>query len=204
MICTKHRILYIHGYGGNPEGGTYKGIKKALPENEYELFSIPFPNLHTDVVKTLKQIEKFIRKEKIDIVIGASLGGFYALRSSAAYRIVINPCMRPSMEIPLLQDWKSGKPADVPFVVKLCWKIMEKNLNNRKENVFGIFGDEDKLFHYDENCNYEPLFRQLFSTGNECSVFVKGGHSLEDEAIAEGLGKAFDAFGFNDKKESVS
>lgn len=45
----KKNALYIHGFMGNPKGGTFETLKKTL--TKWNIHSIPFPDLHIDVKK---------------------------------------------------------------------------------------------------------------------------------------------------------
>lgn len=180
-------VLYIHGFNGNPKGGTYEGLVeffKTMPD--YQVISFPFPNLHTDVQGTQRQIEKYIDETNTSILIGASLGGFYTLCCArSVQKIVINPCMEPSKEITLLKDRETGLPIHIEEEVLNQWKELEKyNLDPEFKQVTGIFGRQDFTFHYDENHNFSPLFEKLFSSNY---IMVDGEHSLEVEQLKEGM-----------------
>lgn len=182
-------VLYIHGFNGNPKGGTYDGLVKFFEDkSDYQVISFPFPELHTNVVNTQKQIEKLVDEYDVKFLIGASLGGFYTLCCKRPVRkIVINPCMLPSVEIPLLKDRVTGTPIQIGETVLSQWKELEKyELNDEYKNATGIFGKQDDTFHYDENCNFSPFFQKLFT--NEV-VLIDGVHSLEESQLCEGLSK---------------
>lgn len=84
------------------------------------------------------------------------------------------------------------------------WKELEKyNLPESSRNAFGIFGKQDTTFHFDEKCNFEPLFKKYFPhhfSELENSVFVEGEHSLSREAIKLGMEKAIQYFELLDKQ----
>ncbi|MDO4507505.1 MAG: YqiA/YcfP family alpha/beta fold hydrolase [Spirochaetales bacterium] len=182
-------ILYVHGFNGNPKGGTYEGLVDFFKDKEdYNVISFPFPKLHSSVEETQKYIEELVDQHDIKILIGASLGGFYTLCcKKPVKKIAINPCMIPSVEITLLKDRDSGKPIHIEESVIAKWKELEKyELDDSFKDASGIFGLQDATFHYDENHNYSPLFRQLFS---DSIAMVEGVHSLENHQLAEGLSK---------------
>lgn len=180
-------VLYIHGFNGNPKGGTFDGLVKYFSTKEdYQVISFPFPKLHTDVEETQKEIERLIEENNVQILIGASLGGFYTLCcKKSVKKIVINPCMIPSVEIPMLKDRITGEPIHIEEKVLNSWRTLEKfDLPLEFKNAAGIFGKQDKTFHYDENNNFSPLFKEKFS---DKITLIDGVHSLEDEQIFLGM-----------------
>lgn len=180
-------VLYIHGFNGNPKGGTYDGLVSFFKDKtEYRVISFPFPELHTDAEKTQKEIERYIDENDVSILTGASLGGFYTLTCRrSVFKVAINPCMLPSHEIPLLKDRNTGASVTISTNVLKKWRELEKyDIPADCKHAAGIFGKQDETFHYDENHNYKPLFEQLFGSN---AVLVEGVHSLTAEQIAEGM-----------------
>ena len=64
----KKNALYIHGFMGNPEVETFKTLQKTL--KNWNIHSISFPDLHTDVEKTQGLIRTYCKSQKIDMLIG--------------------------------------------------------------------------------------------------------------------------------------
>lgn len=178
------RILYIHGFNSSVNSGTYRKLKNLFPQHEW--FAENF-NL-TDVRETRNRIDSVISGSGIDVIIASSLGAFYALGAEAPVsRIVINPCMKPSIEIPKLD---SSVPGEVIF----AWKEMEKELVEADGEVgrrcFGIFGNHDELF------SYRKYFGELYGETNlgvGKSFLVEGGHhSLSEDVLMEYVQKGLD------------
>lgn len=98
------RIVYIHGFNGSPDGTTGTCIKSFFDD---ALVVAPALNL-LDYDTTLSKLKNIINDNDINIIIGHSLGAFYALalNTDEALTIVINPCMYPSLEIPKLAPLK--------------------------------------------------------------------------------------------------
>lgn len=178
-------VLYVHGFNGNPKGGTYEGLVEFFKDKpEYQVISFSFPKLHTDVNETQKQIEALVDKYDVKLLIGASLGGFYTLCCERPVRkIVINPCMLPSVEIPLLKDRETGCSIHIEENVLQEWKALEKyELKDEYKRAVGIFGKQDTTFHYGENHNFKPLFEnKRFGL----SLETDGKHSLEVNEIVK-------------------
>ena len=91
------KILYIHGYNGSPYGSSYQHLKAACGE-VYELHSIDYDP--TQPRAAIKAIHDYITTHQINIVIGASLGGFLTIYLSGVSRMVVNPCWNPALELP--------------------------------------------------------------------------------------------------------
>ncbi|MCR5762578.1 MAG: hypothetical protein K6G00_04265, partial [Treponema sp.] len=181
--------LYIHGFMGNPEGGTFETLKKTL--TNWNIHSIPFPDLHTDVKKTQCLIRDFCKTKKIDVLIGASLGAFYVLQyEDIIDKIVINPCLYPSIEIPKLKDRTTGNPIILSDKVLADFRKMEKYENipeEQKVRSFGIFAKDDELFHFKDSFDKLFYYKKCYYPN---SILISGHHSIEEEYLADGLKQA--------------
>lgn len=175
------KIYCIHGYNGKANNTTAQTIKKIRPEDE--VIAQQFDLLD------MQSVYDRISEAQPDILVGNSLGGFYALTwGGNCRRIVVNPCMRPSMEIPkldstidkkLIKDWERIELTSIWFSRYMGdWK--------RDHRAFGIFAKNDELFHYKEF--FDTYFRAPMST----SILVEGSHKLVDPGLTEGLAKAFE------------
>lgn len=121
----------------------------------------------------MEQVESRLSKGDIDAVLGMSIGGFYALRSSCPRGVVINPCMTPIAD--LLPTFGHGTymacdgsvfTLDEAFYQELKEVIQQGDervdLNHwyfdlaGKKRFGGIFGGRDELFsHYDDFCAFD-------------------------------------------------
>ena len=185
----KKNALYIHGFMGNPEGGTFKTLKKTL--KNWNIHSISFPDLHTDVKKTQRLIRACCKSKNIDVLIGASLGAFYVLQyKDTIDKLVINPCLYPSIEIPKLKDRTTGNPIILSEKALSNFRKMEKYETipeEQKLRIFGIFAKDDELFHFKEA--FDKLF--CYKKCNiQNSILINGHHSIEEEYLTEGLHQA--------------
>ena len=70
------KLLYVHGYNGDPYGNSYNNLKKACGE-KYELHTIDYDP--TRPREAVSMIHEYVSEHKIDVVIGASLGGFLTM-----------------------------------------------------------------------------------------------------------------------------
>ena len=185
----KKNALYIHGFMGNPKGGTFETLNKTL--KNWDVHSIPFPELHTDISKTHLLIKNYCKENNIELLVGASLGAFYVLQyEDLINKLVINPCMYPSIEIPKLKDRTTGESIRLSEKVLSDLRIMEKYENiseEQKKRTFGIFAKDDELFHFKDS------FDKLFGSQNSqkpSSILINGHHSIEEEYLTGGLQQA--------------
>ena len=160
---------------------------------DWNLISVPFEDLHTDVAKTQDKISVLCKENDINLLVGASLGAFYVLQQKGDfYKLVINPCMEPSKIIPTLKDRKTNIPYSIDEKVIDAWKKMEEYSDipdMNPEKYFGIFSYDDELFHY------RKKFNGLF--GNDINtVMVDGKHSIDEKFLINGLCSA-DMYFFN-------
>lgn len=192
MNEKKINLLYIHGFNGKSQGGTYVALKSLAEGFGINVLTHQFRELHTNVEKTQGEIERLCRDNDIRIIAGASLGGFYALQCRLPLKkIAINPCLLPSAEIPLLKNFDTGENVFVPESVIEKWRELERWLV--VPNAFGIFGRQDDLFHNGAERNFKSMFDSLFKESSE-SVLVNGKHSLELDELRPGFFAAMEHF----------
>ena len=91
------RILNLHGFMGKADNRNYSALCKLMPKEDIVSPKLDFMNEHP--AELIEKLSKIIKNEDIDIVIGQSFGGFYALH--LAYRcgipcILTNPCLFPA------------------------------------------------------------------------------------------------------------
>ena len=72
----KINALYIHGFMGTPNGGTYTALKNYF--KDWNLISVPFEDLHTDVAKTQDKISVLCKENDINFI-ATKVGDRYVL-----------------------------------------------------------------------------------------------------------------------------
>lgn len=172
-------ILFIYGYGGSPASTTCGLLMKYLPSTEYKVLCFKYPQ--EDCAAAVKFFEDKLIKEHIDLVIGTSLGGFIALcLNTNIPRIVLNPCMIPTVELPKLKPYPGhigfGPPSDE---VLETYREFEEGVNSgqycKKSRVIGLFAENDELLGTQY---FEPF-------GKNCgeAIHMPGGHHGNKEAM---------------------
>ena len=176
----KEKILYIYGYGSNPNDSfTMKELKKVTDELGYELVSTDYSQEYPESWG-LPKLDKFITNNNIKYVIGHSLGGFIALcLMSDVKKTVINPCMKPHFELPKIGNISTKTLYD--------YEYLENWLNSgigQIEEVIGLFGDHDELIDY-----YESFKNQYAS-----AYRINSDHRPIKEAYTEDIKKKIKEF----------
>lgn len=146
------RLLYVHGYIGDPYGRSYQNLKEACGD-DHKLFTIDYNPEHPK--HAIKDIFQFVKENKIDCVIGASLGGFLTMNLYGVSRIVVNPCWDPANEL-----YKLGYRGDNSVYEELL-DGMTETLDFEERNLCtGVFADNDELL----GRKYIDTFRKYFGS----------------------------------------
>lgn len=91
------KVLYIYGYGSSPESSTCKWLKNNLPNT----IVYSFGYVQADPENSIPYLCSLVEELNIDIVIGSSLGGWYAMHVASICSlpsILINPVTDSTLE----------------------------------------------------------------------------------------------------------
>ncbi len=184
---VKTNILYIHGLKRDSSGKESRSaatLRASLDPKRYSVYAPTFP---TDAKAALELAKEIIVENHINIIVGSSLGGFISLclRKIPLYypawteydpsfrdipKIVINPCLRPDIELP-----KLGNIDFVDSYSQLLPSLWDSITPSEKELTIGIFSNNDKLF------SYKDEFLKHYTQ----SIDIKDGHRISEENIRE-------------------
>ena len=164
------KLLYVHGYNGDPYGDSYKNLKNACG-SKHELYTFDYnPEFPIHAIKELFQ---FVKENKIDCVIGASLGGFLTMNLYGVSRIVVNPCWDPANELYQLRYRGDNS------VYEELLDGMTETLDFEEKNLCtGVFSDHDELLGFTYLDNFQKYF--------ETSWLVNGRHRI-DKSMANDI-----------------
>lgn len=166
------KILYVHGYMGNPYGGSFQKISKYAAEADFGDEKVQMDTFDydpRDPRKAVRELRLYYYEHDIDLMIGSSLGGFLVANCRGARRIVVNPCWFPSVELP-----KIGFEGPVEE-----YEILEDWLGIYSDSgdcdlCIGCFARNDELL----GRKYRPKFRKFFPEIYD----ITGGHHLSEAA----------------------
>ena len=140
------KILNLHGFRGEQHNFAYKALTElghsvVSPNTDYDT-EIP-----DEIVAKLRSI---IDHEVPELIVGMSLGGFYAAILSAQTQlpaILLNPCLMPFYHLPLL-----GYEGDIEPYIRLFGEISELDISKvqcligGKDEVIDTHSFDIKLF----------------------------------------------------------
>ncbi len=98
------KILYLHGFASCGEGN-----KSTLLKAYFGADSVISPDLPPSPIEAIDTIEEILGSSKIDILIGSSLGGYYATILAEKYRmkaILLNPSTQPWETLAAYTGWQ--------------------------------------------------------------------------------------------------
>ena len=90
------KILYLHGFASCGEGN-----KSTLLKAYFGTDNVIAPDLPPSPIDAIDAIEEILGSSKIDILIGSSLGGYYATVLAEKY------CMKAVLLNPSTQPWET-------------------------------------------------------------------------------------------------
>lgn len=188
------KILNIHGFGSAGENNTYKVLTKNLPDDEIISFDVP-----VNPSEAIYIINYIVDNYGIDLIVGTSLGGLYALcvNNKNIKRVLINPCIDPKntfgKTIPLGRQ-KFSNPRQNPkekdfsidqYFVDSLNKYASQMLNSLNpvliNNTYALISANDEICK-----TVKDIYLDKFD--NEKMVTVeKGKHDLTEEQKEEYL-----------------
>lgn len=137
------KVLYIYGYGSSPESSTCKWLKNNLPNTIVYSFEYVQPDPENSIPYLCSLVEEL----DIDIVIGSSLGGWYAMHIASICSlpsILINPVTDSTLD--QVVDYVSDH--DSHIVENLVKYSKEHPLFETKEHWTGYRWDNAENGYY--------------------------------------------------------
>ena len=181
------KLIYLHGSASAGYSRTSMGILKYLPKD----WQLLMPDCPVDAEECLKMLKDLCEKEKPDLIIGSSQGGYYAQMLRGYKRICVNPAFEMSKD----SDVKVGMHN---FVVNRADGIQKYEITAEmqegyrrleahqfegitdfdRENCHGLFGNNDDV------CGYcKPIFEKHYK---HIHTFP-GRHKMEYDEIEKYL-----------------
>jgi len=181
------KLMYLHGSASAGYSHTSMGILNNLPED----WQLLMPDCPVDAEECLKMLKELCEKEKPDLIIGSSQGGYYAQMLKGYKRICVNPAFEMSKDA----DVKVGNhqfvinraDGEQKYVItpeiqdgyrRLEAHQFEGITDFDRENCYGLFGDQDAEWGY---C------KAIFAEHYPHVYTFPGGHAMEYEEIEKYL-----------------
>lgn len=141
-------MLYLHGFASCGEGN-----KSLTLKNYFGAHTIYAPDLPPSPFDAIAEIETLIEDEKIDVLIGSSLGGFYATYLAEKYQlkaILLNPSTKPWQTLSSYVGWQKRFCDNVMFEFKEVYLKQLKALAiaPKKGTYLVLLQSEDEVLDY--------------------------------------------------------
>lgn len=183
---NRTKLLYIHGFMSSANSYTVR----RLIDTYGHLYEVLSPELNGDPHYSLSLINSIIANEKPRLIVGSSLGGFYALmcESDDIPVVVVNPCVDPYTHLQRYLDQvltyhskrdDGSRTYTLTLPVLECFKeydVAEK-VKSKVGRIRALLSANDEMLG-DSHCQ---LFKQIAEeTGSQFLFKVDGrfGHLL--------------------------
>lgn len=178
------KVLYIYGYRSSPESSTCTWLKNNLPNADVYSFKYE----QSDPENSIPYLCSIVEELNIDIVIGSSLGGWYAMHIASICSlpsILINPVTDATLES--VVDHVSNH--DSHIVESLVKYSKEHPLFETKEHWTGYRWDNAENGYYsvliwsdnDEVINSNDISSELKENFLTKCIVRNGKHQLTNE-----------------------
>lgn len=174
-------VLYVHGFASSGNSGTARKIQKYLPGCR-----VISPDLPVAPDEALALLRRIVAEEKVDVVVGTSMGGMFAQKLRGVPKVLVNPSFHVSesmrRKIGVVPFFKAREDGATDFVVTpaLCdaYRDIETGqFDNLTESeiamTYGLFGTDDDVVSCEEEFDRYYCRKMVFP----------GGHRLTDAAI---------------------
>ena len=181
------KLLFLHGFYASGQCVPAMALKAAF-EGKADVLT---PDLPMHPKEAINFIRDLIDREKPDALVGNSCGSFYAqmiapivglpaLLGNPHFKMTefLKPRIGAHQYKSPRMDGKQDFIIDEQLIAEFA-ELEEHQFNNYnpkyKERIWGIFGEQDTLAHF------EPLFQQYYSH----SYHFPGGHTPTAEEVQE-------------------
>lgn len=180
------KIIYFHGFSSAGSTGTATNLRNYLYEKDVRILS---PDIPTSPKEAVEFLRNYVAQEQPDLIIGTSMGGFYAELQTGYKRILVNPSFHMARLLTFRgmgnvefqnkrEDGATHFKVDKQMIAefKEVEQLSFKNVTpEEKENVYGLFGKNDKTV------NTQSVFTKHY--GRNHFIIFDGEHRLNDKIV---------------------
>lgn len=172
-MSKKTNVFIVWGYGSGPESTLVKSLQKILPKNKYNVISDFYAQY--DPNEALTDLNNYIKDYNVDIIVGSSLGAFLTMQIDTTLpKILINPCVRPDIELPLLMQ-------DVEKLDSNGEKVLDDNGNPVMEKVPTV--PQHIVDNYTKYVNSHNIFENISKNDLNVGIFGTMDELLGDRYV---------------------
>ncbi len=174
-------LVYLHGFRSSPRSSkavmTGEAVKTlASAENTIDWYC---PQLLASPKQSMAMVTKYIDQSKADriVVIGSSLGGFYANYLAEKYAckaVALNPAVRAARELAphvgMMTSYDSNEPFDFrPEYIDELIALQVERISN-PDHYFLIAAKGDELLDWSEMSMFYEGAHQLILEGSDHGI----------------------------------
>ena len=176
-------IIYLHGFQSSTLSIKGQYIQ-AFCQNQHHI-QVHLPDLNMPPKQVLAHVSKMIECLDQVVLIGSSLGGFYATQLVAKHAVpavLINPAMRPWQ---LFHDLFGD---ELPYVVNGQWTLDQTQLDQLEQMAVPFVQDADKILvllqQDDEVLDYREAQRYYSNAAHPSMMITEanGNHAMDNFA----------------------
>jgi len=174
-------IIYLHGFQSSTLSIKGQYIQ-AFCQNQHH---VHLPDLNMPPEQVLAYVSEMIACLDQVVLIGSSLGGFYATQLVAKHAVpavLINPAMRPWQ---LFHDLFG---AELPYGVNAKWTLDQTQLDQLEQMAVPFVQDADKILvllqQDDEVLDYREAQRYYSNAAHQSMIITEanGNHAMDNFA----------------------
>ena len=177
-------IIYLHGFQSSALSIKGQQIKAFC--QQHTDFQVYLPDLNMPPQQVLTHVSDMIAGLDQVVLIGSSLGGFYATQLVAKHgvpAVLINPAMRPWQ---LFHDLFGSE--HIPYVVNAKWTLDHSHLDQLQQMALPFVHDADKILvllqQGDEVLDYREAQRYYSNASHQSMIITEanGKHAMDNFA----------------------
>ena len=146
------KVLFIHGFGSC---GT--GDKARALADHFGAENLVAPDLPVDPHAACAVLQDVLARESIDLLVGSSLGGFYAIWLNGlrpAPTVLINPAVKPwatlAPHVGIHNHWCTGEPFELKQAHVDRLETLARLPDKRRERYLVLLARHDEILDYRE------------------------------------------------------
>ena len=177
-------IIYLHGFQSSALSIKAQQLKQYI--GQQPVYTLHVPDLNLPPQQVLADLCHLIEQLHDVVLVGSSLGGFYATQLVAKYgmpAVLINPAMRPWQ---LFQDLFGLE--QMPYPVNPYWTLDQLQLEHLAQMAVPFVQDADKILlllqQGDEVLDYREAERYYSAAQHRALIMLEphGNHAIDNFA----------------------
>ena len=191
------KILFAHGFASSGASGTVMTLRQMLyhsaASDTGDEVRVVAPDLPVMPLEAMEMLRQLAADEQPDLILGTSMGAFYAEQLRGFRRILVNPSFQMARLLTFggmgRQEFRN-KRADGAHDFKVDKEMIAQFRTLEKESfkgidaeekgrVWGLFGDKDK------KVNHQKDFIKHY--GREHFSVFDGEHFLNDKVLSRSV-----------------